>query len=55
VKVFLQKEGIYYYETFYLVAKMNTIRIVISLGASFNWKIHHMGVKIEWLNGDLIE
>jgi hypothetical protein len=34
---------------------MNTIRTIISLATSFQWKIHQMDVKSDFLNGDLRE
>eukprot|EP00253_Pinus_taeda_P021382 PITA_21382 len=39
-KGFSQVEGIDYIETFSLVAKMNSIRLVLSLAASFKWEVH---------------
>lgn len=50
-----QKEGIDFEETFSLVAKLNTIRLIISLGAKHHWKIHQLDVKFAFLNGDLKE
>ena len=52
---FSQKEGINYEETFAPTAKMSTIRLVLSLAAQFNWKVHQMDVKSAFLNGDLQE
>jgi hypothetical protein len=54
-KGFSQKEGIDYTETFAPVAKMTTIRIVVSLAAKFGWEIHQMDVKSAFLHGDLLE
>jgi hypothetical protein len=34
---------------------MNTIKTIISLAASFQWKIHQMDVKSAFLDGDLHE
>ena len=48
-KGYSQKEGIDYHETFAPVAKMNTIRIMVSLAAKFGWKIHQMDVKSAFL------
>eukprot|EP00253_Pinus_taeda_P001426 PITA_01426 len=39
-KGFSQVEGIDYTETFSPVAKMNSIRLVLSLAASFKWEVH---------------
>eukprot|EP00253_Pinus_taeda_P018643 PITA_18643 len=54
-KGFSQVEGIEYIETFSLVAKMNSIRLVLSLAASFKWEVHQMDVKFAFLHGDLHE
>eukprot|EP00253_Pinus_taeda_P023523 PITA_23523 len=44
-KGFSQVEGIDYTETFSPVAKMNSIRLVLSLAASLKWEVHQMDVK----------
>eukprot|EP00253_Pinus_taeda_P017382 PITA_17382 len=54
-KGFSQVEGIYYTETFSPVAKMNSIRLVLSLAASLKWEVHQMDVKSAFLHGDLHE
>ena len=54
-KGFSQQEGIDYNETFSHVAKMNTIRTILSLVASYRWEIHQMDDKSVFLNGDLNE
>jgi hypothetical protein len=54
-KGFSQVEGIYYSETFALVAKMNSIRLVLSLVASQGWLVYQMDVKSTFLHGDLDE
>jgi hypothetical protein len=55
VKGFSQQESIDYTETFAPVAKMNSVRLIISLVARFGWKIHQMDVKSAFLHGDLFE
>ena len=50
-----QFEGIDYNETFSLVAKMNSIHLVLSLPALHNWEFHQMDVKFAFLHGDLQE
>ena len=52
-KAYSQQECIDYIETFSLVEKMNSIRLILSLAANFGWKIHHMDVKSFILNGGL--
>ena len=54
-KGFNQLEGIDYNETFAPVAKMNTIRTILSIASSYKWEIHQMDVKSAFLNGDLNE
>eukprot|EP00253_Pinus_taeda_P010980 PITA_10980 len=54
-KGFSQVEGIGYTETFSLVAKMNSIRLVLSLATSLKWEVHQRDVKSAFLHGDLHE
>lgn len=54
-KGFTQAYGIDYQETFSLVAKLNTIRVLLSLAANNNWKLHQFDTKNAFLNGDLEE
>lgn len=54
-KGYAQEKGIDYEEAFSLVAKMTTIRSVISLAANYGWPVFHMNVKSAFLNGDLKE
>ena len=54
-KGFTQTYGVDYQETFAPVAKINTIRILLSLAVNFGWKLHQLDVKNAFLNGDLEE
>eukprot|EP00253_Pinus_taeda_P006160 PITA_06160 len=54
-KGFSQVEGIDYTENIFPVAKMNSIRLVLSLAASFKWEVHQVDVKSAFLHGDLHE
>ncbi|RDX62452.1 hypothetical protein CR513_59211, partial [Mucuna pruriens] len=54
-KGYTQTYGIDYEETFALVAKMNTVRVIISLVAHFGWNLQQFDVKNVFLHGDLEE
>ena len=54
-KGYSQRPGIDYDEVFAPVARLETIRLVISLAALNDWKIHQMDVKSAFLNGFLDE
>ena len=47
--------GIDYDKTFALVAKMGTVRALISCAVNFGWPLHQMDVKNAFLHGDLQE
>lgn len=48
-----QEYGVDYEETFAPVAKMTTVRTVISIAASQGWPLHQMDVKNVFLHGDI--
>jgi hypothetical protein len=52
---FSQVEGIYYEETFTLVSRYTSIRMIISLAASMGWRLHQMDVNTTFLNGEIEE
>ena len=54
-KGYMQKAGIDYEEVFAPVARMETIRLLISLAAQNKWSIFQMDVKSAFLNGVLEE
>ncbi|GKD38789.1 zinc finger, CCHC-type containing protein, partial [Tanacetum coccineum] len=55
IQGFRQKEGIDYFDTYALVARITTIRLLLALAAIHNLVIHQMDVKTAFLNGDLEE
>ncbi|GKV51031.1 hypothetical protein SLEP1_g57708 [Rubroshorea leprosula] len=54
-KGYVQKHGIDFLETFFPVARFETIRLVIALAAQMKWKIFLFDVKSAFLNGWLEE
>jgi Reverse transcriptase (RNA-dependent DNA polymerase) len=54
-KGYSQQEGIDFSETFAPVARFSSIRILLALGAHYDWEIHQMDVKTAFLNGELEE
>ena len=54
-RVFLQKPRLDYFELFALVARHETIILVIALAANRNWSLIHLNVKSTFLNGPLQE
>ena len=54
-KGYCQQYGIDYAEIFALVARLDTIRIVISLAAQKAWVIYQLDVKSAFLHGEITE
>ena len=54
-KGFSQQLGIDYNETFAPVARLDTVRMILSIAAQKNWKVYQMDVKSAFLNGILEE
>lgn len=52
---FTQSYGVDYEETFAPVAKLNSIRVLLSLAANLDWPLHQLDIKNAFLNGDLEE
>jgi hypothetical protein len=55
VKGYAQRQGIDYDEVFTLVARLDSVRMLIALATGEGWEIHHTDVKSAFLNGDLQE
>jgi hypothetical protein len=54
-KGYTQKEGEDYFDTYSPVARLTTIRVLLSLAASHGLFVHQMDVKTTFLNGELEE
>ena len=52
-KVYVQQQGIDFDEVFAPIARLETVRLLISIAAHEEWKVHHMDVKSAFPNGDL--
>nr|GEX30594.1 zinc finger, CCHC-type [Tanacetum cinerariifolium] len=55
IQGFKQKSGIDYFDTYALVVCINIIRPLIAMASIHNLIIHHMDVKMAFLNGELDE
>ena len=54
-KGYTQQEGIDYIDTFFPVAKLASVKLVLILAACFGWKLTQMDVTNAFLHGDLDE
>ena len=52
-KVYTQKEDEDYFDNYSPVARLTTIRVLLSLAASYGLLVHQMDVKTTFLNGEL--
>jgi len=51
----IETYGVDYSETFVPVTKINTVRVILSLAANYNWNLNQFDVKNAFLHGDLEE
>ena len=54
-KGYTKEEGVDYQETFSLVAKLSTVRVLIDVVAKMNWSLTQLDISNAFLNGDLEE
>ena len=54
-KGFTQTYGIDYWETFAPIAKLNIVRVLLSLTLNLEWPLYQLDVKNAFLNGELEE
>ncbi|GJU14257.1 retrovirus-related pol polyprotein from transposon TNT 1-94 [Tanacetum coccineum] len=55
IKGYRQREGLDYFDTYYPVTRITSIRMILAIAALRNLEIHQMDVKTAFLNGDLEE
>ena len=55
IKSYKQTEGHDYFDTYSLVMRINSIRMMFAIAALRNLEVHQMDVKTTFLNGDLDE
>ena len=55
IKGYKKIEGFDYFDTYSLVTRINSIRMVFAIAALRNLEVHQMDIKIVFLNGDLDE
>ena len=54
-KGYAQTYGVDYFDIFFPVAKLTSIRLIISLAATRGWDLHQLDIKNVFLHGDLVE
>ena len=52
---FVQREVMVFEEVFALVARMESIQLLLALAEAKDWRVHHLNVKSTFLNGELAE
>ncbi|KAM0047020.1 putative RNA-directed DNA polymerase [Helianthus debilis subsp. tardiflorus] len=54
-KGYVQQPGVDFDEVFAPVARLETVRLLLSLAANEGWKLHHLDIKSAFLHGELKE
>jgi hypothetical protein len=54
-KGYVQQPGIDFDEVFAPVARLESVRLLLAVAAQDGWPVHHIDVKLAFLNGDLGE
>ena len=54
-KGYVQQYGVDFEEVFAPVARLETIRLLVSIAATYGWEVHHLDVKTAFLHGELNE
>jgi 6-phosphofructokinase len=54
-KGYIQRQGIDFDKVFALVARLESVRLLLAHAAGEGWTVHHMDVKSAFLNGELQE
>ncbi|KAL8090356.1 hypothetical protein AgCh_039723 [Apium graveolens] len=55
VKGYVQKFGVDFQDAFASVTRMETVRLLLAIAANNGWEVHHLDVKLAFLNGVLLE
>ena len=54
-KGYVQRKKVDFKKVFALVAQLEIIRLLLALAASQGWQVHHLDVKLAFLNGTIQE
>ncbi|XP_074342684.1 uncharacterized protein LOC141680325 [Apium graveolens] len=54
-KGYVQRYGVDYEEVLAPVTRLETVRLLLALATKHSWKVHHLDVKSDFLNGVILE